>query len=169
MSSNESLNTLLLLRHAQAVDGLPGHPDSERPLTELGQRQAHGVGEFLRSSDISVDLIICSPAVRTRQTCEALGLAAPIQIEPMIYNAGSDTIAERVREVAPENATVLVVGHAPGIPALAYDLADPNTSDTGARALLDRGYPPATLVRLTSNQAWAEMTTWQLVQTRWAD
>lgn len=48
--------------------------------------------------------------------------------------------------------SLLVVGHAPGIPALAHALAD-GSSDAEARALIAYRYPPATLSTLAGECA----------------
>lgn len=156
--------TLLLLRHAEAAAVAPGRHDTERPLTDDGLRQASAVGEALRIAGHEPDLVISSSALRTQQTAEALELDAPVQVERRVYNAGSDTILEVLHEVVDEPDTVLVVGHAPGIPALVHDLADPDTSEAAAVAAIDAGYPTATLCRLEFNGPWAELRTARLVR-----
>src|SRR5947208_16323990 len=62
---------LYIIRHADA-----GSPklwkgdDIERPLSELGQRQAHALGEAFRHQQLPLDAVVSSPAVRTRETAE---------------------------------------------------------------------------------------------------
>ncbi|MFX4274060.1 SixA phosphatase family protein [Propionibacteriaceae bacterium Y1685] len=157
------MHTLLLLRHAKAADFAPGRSDSERPLTDRGHQQASGVGEAL--SGTRVDHVLCSPAVRTQQTTEGLGLNCDIELAEGLYNAGSDTILALIAEVDESVDTLLVVGHAPGIPALAHDLAG-SDSDSTAMATIERGYPPATLARIEIDGTWAEPGTTRLVETR---
>ncbi|GAA2106858.1 histidine phosphatase family protein [Microlunatus panaciterrae] len=158
--------TLLLLRHAEAEDTNVGRRDQERPLTVLGQRQASAVGAYLRQQEISVDQALCSPATRARQTWEGLGLAAEVDYDPRLYNAGSDTILAVLQEVPSEVRTALVVGHAPGVPALAHQLADPFDSDAEAFAAIEHRFPTATLVMMAFHGDWAELRVARLEQAR---
>jgi len=165
------VRTLLLLRHAEAVAIAPGRSDADRPLTAAGRTRATEVGEVLRSSGTTVDLVLCSPALRTRETVEALQLTAPLVLASAIYNAGSDTIVAAITEAVAEHravhghepTTLLVVGHAPGVPALAHDLADPATSSLAALNAIERGYPPATLCRLDTEDPWDALDSGRLV------
>ncbi|MFW6597700.1 SixA phosphatase family protein [Propionibacteriaceae bacterium Y2011] len=157
------MHTILLLRHAEAVSVVPGRPDADRPLTEAGRARAAAVGDGLREAGITVDLVLCSSARRTRETTEALRLDCPVEHRDELYNAGSDTIEELLHLLPEDVSTVLVVGHAPGIPALAHDLIDPDTADLTALAAIDRGYPTATLVRFTYDGPWAELRQARLV------
>lgn len=148
-------HVLLLLRHAKAESIVGGAQDDRRPLTDRGREQAAGVAESL--GDIMIDYVLCSPSSRTRQTLEPIGVAGPVDVSAEIYNAGSDAILAELSTVPEEATTVLVVGHAPGIPALAQDLAD-DDSDVDALDQLEAGFPPATLARLEFTSTWAELS-----------
>ncbi|MDO5500768.1 MAG: histidine phosphatase family protein [Propionibacteriaceae bacterium] len=146
---------LLLMRHAEAVNFAPGLGDIDRPLTEEGKAQAGRVADWFADAGLTVDHVLCSAAVRTRETFELLGLAAPVMHTEEIYNAGSDTIRAVLAGADPQAATVLVVGHAPGVPALVDDLADPATTDPETMQGLSRGFPTATLVGIEITGDWA--------------
>lgn len=60
----------------------------------------------------------------------------------------------------------MLVGHAPGVPAVAYELAAPETSDPAALAAIDGRFPAATLARLQFDGAWADLETASLVDVR---
>ena len=139
--------TLLLLRHAKTENIAPGAGDIERALTERGHLQAAAVGDWLRAEQISVDQVLCSPAVRTRQTLEGLDLNCPVVWEDSIYQASSPTIATAIAQVEDTVQTLLVIGHAPGIPTLAHDLAGADSTPS-ALAQIATGYPTATLTRV---------------------
>ena len=62
---------LLLWRHAEAEEG---EDDLKRRLTDRGEKQAQLMGEWIRQHQPKDLRIIVSPAVRTRQTAEALKL-----------------------------------------------------------------------------------------------
>lgn len=61
---------LLLWRHAEAEDGWPDLP---RKLTARGEQQARQMAEWLRAHAPKDLRVLVSPAVRTRQTADALG------------------------------------------------------------------------------------------------
>ena len=102
---------LILWRHAEAEPGGPDRPDESRKLTDKGRKQARKMGEWLNRHLPDDCLILCSPAVRTVQTVEALGRKYKIDaaLRP-------DVSAESVLRAAgwPDaDGTVLVVGHQP--------------------------------------------------------
>jgi phosphohistidine phosphatase len=156
--------TLLLLRHATAEAARPGHRDEERRLSPKGEAEADGVAAFLRAQGVVVDLVLCSPAARTRQTLERLGLDAPVELVPALYQAGSAEILELV--AAADATTVLVVGHAPGVPGVLYDVTDPQTSPPEVVAAVADRFPPGTLARLEVTGSWVDPSTARLVGVR---
>jgi phosphohistidine phosphatase len=103
--------------------------------------------------------VLCSSAARTRETLEflrpALGDAATIRLEDELYAASADALLERLRAVPEEVASVLLIGHNPGIQDLALLLA-------AAGADLERleaKFPTAALATIsiaTSN--WARLS-----------
>ena len=50
-----------------------------------------------------------------------------------------------------------MLGHAPGIPGVLYDLVDPHTADPVAWARVEPGYPPGTLAALELSTTWDEL------------
>ena len=162
--------TVLLLRHAQSEDTRPGGRDIDRPLTPVGEEQARAVGSYLADQRLTIDAVLCSAAVRARQTLAGLGLPLPdasrLDISSDYYNAGSDTLVEALCGQDPDCRTVLLVGHAPGLPAVAYELADPRASDPAALAAIDGRFPAATLAQLEFAGDWADLETAALVHVR---
>ena len=147
--------TLFLLRHAQAASFSAGAGDAARTLTDHGHDQARRVGDVLASA--AVGHVLCSSAKRTRQPLDGLALDCPVEYLDAIYNAGSETIMSCIGEVDPTVETLLVIGHAPGIPTVAHQLAREG-SDADAVRTLDRGYPTATLTRVDVD-AWDTLET----------
>lgn len=115
------------MRHGKS--GYPGGvADHERPLAERGRREAALAGRWMRDSGLSVDFVLCSTATRTRQTLERTGITAPTTYLDDIYGGDPDEICEAIRIYVPADAaTVLVVGHEPGMPATAFAL-DPDAA-----------------------------------------
>lgn len=158
------MRSLHLLRHAEAQWQSPGPGgDHVRPLSSRGTQQARGVGLHLRAAGI--DLILVSSATRTKQTAEALGLGVPMLASDAIYNAGAQQILGELHQVPERYNGVLVVGHAPGIPALAHLLADA-FSEPAARSVIAYRYPPATLASLTVHTPWAKLQAATLTSAR---
>jgi phosphohistidine phosphatase len=161
--------TLILLRHAEATDSRPGRRDTGRELTELGRLQARGVGKFLRDQDVKVDAVLCSSAVRARQTLDQLGLVpepSSIQISEDYYNAGADTLLAALRRLPADCAVGLLVGHAPGVPGVALELADREASDPTAMAAIERRFPAAAAAQFEFTGAWADLAEAVLVRLR---
>jgi phosphohistidine phosphatase len=146
-----STRTLVILRHAKAAnpDGLP---DAERPLTDRGHADAAAAGAWLVHSGLIPDLVLCSPSRRTRQTWHgvALGLAtAPeVRYEEAIYAASVRSLLAAVRASAPDAATVLLIGHNPGLSELSA-LLDPDRAD-------DEGLRTAGIAVHSLSGAWTD-------------
>ncbi|HEY9291412.1 MAG TPA: histidine phosphatase family protein [Microlunatus sp.] len=150
------VHTLLLLRHAQASDSAVGVRDSDRSLTDYGIDQAVEVGNAIRGRGLSIDLVLCSSAIRTRQTWSALGLDSKVEFSDEIYNAGSDTLFELVGQLDEQVGTAMIIGHGPGIPRLAVDLSGAE-SDQRSLDVINSRFPTATLVEIEVDVAWADL------------
>ena len=81
------------------------------------------MGRYLRDSGIEPELVLCSSARRAQETLERAGLAGRVENE--LYGAGADALLTRLREVPPEVASVMLIGHNPGLQRLALLLARP--------------------------------------------
>jgi phosphohistidine phosphatase len=130
---------LVLLRHAKAET--PGDsPDIERRLTKKGEADADAAGSWLADGGLIPDLVICSPATRTRQTWHGVavalaqagpdGAAAPeVHYEPGLYLGGRTEVIDLLRAVPEEIGTVLVIGHNPPVSDVSL-LLRPDGTDT---------------------------------------
>jgi phosphohistidine phosphatase len=126
--------TLVILRHAKA-DRPSGVADVDRPLTDRGHADAAAVGAWLASRGYAPDVVLCSPARRTRQTWHGVALAltgAPeVRYEPDLYAGGVHAVLSLIAGVPESAGTVLVVGHNPTVSLLStrLDRAAGNDSD----------------------------------------
>ncbi|MFT9207123.1 SixA phosphatase family protein [Acetobacter orientalis] len=160
---------LLLLRHAEAAPAPMGDfstvADHARPLTAAGLAAAQRCGLWLRQQGLSPDYVVCSPAVRTRQTLEGLlpflhaPLSAPLFC-PDIYEAPPHALLAQIQKTPPQARTVLLIGHNPGISALARQL------DTQA-AVLDQGFATGSLAvfKMWGSTANTPQPNWQSCDT----
>jgi phosphohistidine phosphatase len=163
--------TLLLLRHADTEATRAGHRDRDRRLTTIGEQQARAVGAFLADRELAVDQVLCSSAVRTQQTLQLLALGvtdhpARFDITDRLYDAGTDTLIEEIRALDETSRVALLVGHAPALPGVVYELADPDTSTPEASAAIADRFPAATLARLQFEGEWSELGGAALVEVR---
>jgi phosphohistidine phosphatase len=109
---------LILWRHAEAKDGAP---DLARELTDKGRKQALQMAKWLGPRLPKEVRILVSPAVRSRQTADALhmdyevleGLAPGADAAQLLTAAGWPETTE----------TVVVVGHQPTLGRVASLLA----------------------------------------------
>jgi phosphohistidine phosphatase len=124
--------TLVILRHAK-TERAEEMADIDRPLTRRGHADAGMAGAWLSAHGYRPDLVLCSPARRTRQTWHgiAMGLtraqAPEVRYEPAIYTGGVDDVLALVQTVPDEFGTVLLVGHNPTLSAMTEAL-DPEAS-----------------------------------------
>jgi phosphohistidine phosphatase len=143
---------LILLRHAKS--SYPGGvTDRDRPLASRGRREAALAGRWLMSSQPPIGAVLCSPAARARETLERSGISAEATVIPALYGAGPDEIIELIGDVPDEVRTLLVVAHAPGLPATAAMLAGPGSNED-AVAELQRGFPTSAIAVLEVPGPW---------------
>ena len=146
---------LVLLRHGKSAYP-PGVPDHDRPLAERGERQAGLAGDWIRANLPPLDRILCSSAERTRQTLAATGLAAPTDFTDEIFGAYPDELLDLIRELPVSDRTVLLIGHSPGLPDLAEDLAGPD-SDQDALTQIRTKFPTSAIAVITVDGDWSDL------------
>jgi len=133
------MRTLLILRHGKAAAPEEGGNDAARPLTRRGKREAEQMGQLLRDENLVPDRILASSARRAsataRKAAAVAGFRGSIDELDELYLAEPEAYITAVRRYAPEAERVLLVGHNPGLEALALIL-------TGGPVSL----PPAGLV-----------------------
>lgn len=116
------MKTLLLLRHAKSSPINPAGQDVERTLNDRGKKEAELIGDFIRRQNIPIDLIVCSPAVRAKQTMElvfaANQLSPEVRFDRRIYDASPTQLLEVIAGVGDEWRCLLIVGHNPGMEEL---------------------------------------------------
>lgn len=150
---------LVVIRHAKAA--APDGSDHERPLVDSGIADATALGHWLRERTIVADVVLCSTAVRTRETWAAIvagsGEGALVAHDQRIYNASVDTLLSVVREEAGHARTVVLVGHSPGIPGLAAVLSEGQPYDDAARAI-ESGFPTCTAAVIEVDVPWSKLS-----------
>jgi len=159
MTTPSSERTLILARHAKAKNG-QDCPDHERELASRGHLDAHAVGVWLSdpSRAVVLDLVLCSTAERTRQTLDGIRAGGAsvkdAHFDSRLYDAGAAGLLDVLREVPDSVSTVLMIGHAPGIPVLATALAHNDSGSTDVFERLSMGFPTAGLAVLGFDGSW---------------
>lgn len=145
------MKRLILLRHAKAVGQIAGLDDRDRTLADRGRSDAIRVGQYLREENSVPELILCSTAMRTRETLDLvvsqLGSVPTVRLMSELYLARWLSIINLIRQVREAADVLLVIAHNPGLEDCARKLARP-PGDTKGRKLqqaLQAEFPPAAL------------------------
>ena len=110
---------LVLMRHGQAANPVGLGRDIERPLTAAGHLEAARVAADLLEAGFEVGAIVCSGAVRARETADVvarkLGIdGGAVMVVPSLYLGGLDELREAATGFAAGATGLLAVGHNPG-------------------------------------------------------
>jgi phosphohistidine phosphatase len=147
-----------LLRHAKSSWKEP-LPDAERPLAPRGRKAAKAMRDYLRKESVRPALVLCSSALRTRETLELIAPALPdvaAWIESDLYGADAQELLARLRGLPGTAPSVLVVGHNPGLHDLAVSLAGGGDAELVSR--LREKLPTGALVTLVSAvETWRQL------------
>ena len=108
---------LYFLRHAKAgPHRTRWKPDSKRPLTTEGEKQARKVAAGMCEMDLDLEMILTSPYARTLQTAQITSeiLGTTVHTTEAL---GADSLPEKIVEhIAAQYSTIkniLIVGHEP--------------------------------------------------------
>ncbi|GLS88486.1 phosphoglycerate mutase [Cypionkella aquatica] len=118
------MKRLILTRHAKSAWDDPLTPDHDRPLNERGKAAAADLGQWLASRGYVPAKVLCSDAVRTRQTWSGIAPALPatplMELKPALYHAGVDVMLAVLKHAQAD--VVMMIGHNPGIAEFAEKL-----------------------------------------------
>jgi phosphohistidine phosphatase len=139
------------LRHAKSDWSDARARDFDRPLNARGVRGAQAIGAHIKGTCLRFDRIVASPAVRVAETIEqaskAWGHSFPVEWDRRIYLASSAILIDLLREIDGEPASVLMIGHNPGLEDLIFDLV-PDDGASTLRAEVEVKFPTATFAVL---------------------
>ncbi|MGA5425029.1 SixA phosphatase family protein [Streptomyces lavendulocolor] len=146
---------IVLLRHAKA--DWPQVSDHERPLAERGRKDAPVAGRRLAETGITFDLALCSTAARTRETWKLAVHELPQRprtvYEERLYEASPGEIIALLNETPEEVDDLLVIGHNPGMHAVADALTGQAEGDTLAR-MSRGGFPTSAFAVIGFSGSW---------------
>jgi len=142
--------TLYLLRHLKSSWDDDTLADHDRPLAPRGRKAGKRMARYLKTAGVAPELVLCSSAVRTRQTLEAVRAAlgdAQLRFEEELYAASDEELLGVLRAVTPDVDSVLVIAHNPGLEDLAAALS-------GVR---QEKFPTGAFATLVYEGGWAEL------------
>jgi phosphohistidine phosphatase len=152
------MKQLLLMRHAKSSWEDPSLSDFERPLAARGREAAPRMGRELARRGWQPELVLVSPAARTRATWELVAAELPgpasADFPDTLYDASTEGILSEARQTPKEVKTLLILGHNPGLENLAGRLAGENSNAKALQRLREK-FPTAALARFEFDGKWA--------------
>ncbi|HKT84935.1 MAG TPA: histidine phosphatase family protein [Novosphingobium sp.] len=140
------MKTLGIFRHAKSDWNDARLRDFDRPLNKRGRKGAAIMGRHISEHGIEWQRILASPAVRVTQTIEiaaqAVGASPPVSWDRRIYLANSATLMDVLRDQTGDPASILLIGHNPGLEDLIFDLV-PDDGSSPLRDIVEEKFPTA--------------------------
>lgn len=140
------MDRLILLRHGKAESDSDSGDDFDRPLAPRGIRESADMGARLADMGFQPQVALVSPAARAKGTWEAAQAAFPgteTRFLDHLYHADSETIRRAAQDAGRDAATVMMVGHNPGMQELAVRLLQEGSAPAGLVAKAQRNFPTA--------------------------
>lgn len=117
------MKKIYLMRHAKAGEN---PVDFNRPLADKGHMQCKIMSDVIVSNKLSPELVICSSAVRTRETLAGISSSiSPKEIlyEQDLYHASDAKMLAHTQNMSDSYNSVMIVAHNPGTQLLSLQLA----------------------------------------------
>lgn len=125
---------IALMRHGEAENAAKTGRDFDRALSQNGFKHAEIIGKILVKRVILPKNIVCSPALRARQTLAALHLneGAKTEFHNQLYYGNIKDYLSVIVNAAQNGFPLLVIGHNPAISLIATKLC--SSEDTSVLA-----------------------------------
>lgn len=147
---------LVLMRHAKSAYPA-GVADHDRPLAPRGIKEAALAGDWLRANLPTIDGVLCSTAIRARQTLGRVGIEVPVRYVERLYDASPETVIDEIKHADDELGILLVIAHEPAISQVAIDLAGADGTDTAAAESISAKFPTSGLAVLEVGCRWQQL------------
>lgn len=155
------MKILGIFRHAKSDWNDARLRDFDRPLNKRGRKGAAIMGKHIVEHAVGWKRVLASPAVRVTQTIDIAGEAAgetpPVDWDRRIYLASSATLMDVLREQEGDPASIMMVGHNPGLEDLIFDLV-PDDGSSPLRDIVEEKLPTAAYAVLELNiDKWSDI------------
>lgn len=155
-SPSGSAHRLFVLRHAKSSWNNSYLADHDRPLAPRGRRAAEALAGHVATIDPPPALVLCSTARRAQDTLEPVRSRLPattdVLFEDDLYGAPAPELLARLRQVAEDTPSVMLVGHNPGLEDLVRGLG--RDGDPGLIARIHTKFPTGALATLVFDGPW---------------
>ncbi len=163
LHSEINMKRLYILRHSKAGQSNKRLlDDHERTLTGKGIDLCSAVSEQLQVSDKFPEVILCSTAIRAKETTKLVlenikesANDAEVKYLPKLYLASPDDILNIIRDIDDDVESVMVVGHNPGLQQFSMNIS--GSGDKKKFREMRGNFPPASLAVFDiNNDNWAD-------------
>ena len=140
------MDRLILLRHGKAEPDSETGEDFDRRLAPRGVQESADMGARLADMGFLPQVALVSPAARAKATWESAQAAFPnaeTRFLDHLYHADSETIRRAAEEAGASVATVMMVGHNPGMQELTIRLLQEGAAPSSLIAKAQRNFPTA--------------------------
>ncbi len=112
------MKEIYVLRHAKSSWDNSNLSDFERPLADRGISDAKKMSKFLKDMDLKIDKVLCSNAVRAKETFDLTADGFNFEIDKAnytdkLYFGDATNIIKGLRELDESLKNILIVGHNP--------------------------------------------------------
>ncbi len=114
------MKTICLIRHAKTHPAGWQEDDFDRKLTDRGKEDATKMSNLLKQKEIIPELLISSPAKRTKTTAKIFAKTLGIEVssilfENSLYAAEQEAYLKTIQRLDSSVDTIAIIGHNPGI------------------------------------------------------
>ena len=112
------MKEIYVLRHAKSSWDNSNLSDFERPLADRGISDAKKMSKFLKDMNIKTDKVLCSNAIRAKETFDLTADGFNFEIDKAtyldkLYFGDTTTIIQDLKELDESLNNILIVGHNP--------------------------------------------------------
>ena len=112
------MKEIYVLRHAKSSWDNSNLSDFERPLADRGISDAKKMSNFLKDMNIKIDKVLCSNAIRAKETFDLTADGFNFEIDKATYSdklyfGDTTTIIQDLKELDESLNNILIVGHNP--------------------------------------------------------
>ena len=112
------MKEIYVLRHAKSSWDNSNLSDFDRPLADRGISDAKKMSNFLKDMNIKIDRVLCSNAIRAKETFDLTADGFNFEIDKAtyldkLYFGDTTTIIQDLKELDESLNNILIVGHNP--------------------------------------------------------
>lgn len=150
---------LFIMRHAKSSWAIPGARDIERELNKRGVSDLEKISREMIKAKHAPELVLCSPAVRTRMTLDgitgALNPVPEVSYIKELYSGGWQDYLEVIQQTK-DTRSIMLIGHNPMCGSLSIKLYGSGMADEISK--ITHKYPTGTMTILEFDcKDWSEV------------